>query len=385
MSCVYYVTRLLPDYRLPVVDRLDELLEGRSLVVCHGVAGLRQQALSTLSRDKSLLPTIEMKNRWLAGGRFLIQEFSIVSARLSRGDVVLLEESPRTLNLLPFIRRCRRRGIPVVLWGHFSSNKRRFGSWHPFDRYRLLLAREASACVVYTEGIRAQLSRFVPAQRVFVANNTLDSSTLLRLRADYERVGRGSIRKQLALNEESLVLAYVGRLIPEKGIATLLDTARALGRSRDCAVVVIGDGPERNLLEGFPRSSCVTIRNLGAINDLAQIAPYVFAADVMVQPGYAGLSVNLGLLLGTPVATIPSMGKHRFHSPEIEFIRSGYNGEISPDNTPSSLAEAILRIHSRRSDYSRNAARFAETELTLDRMVHGLREAIAGASGEAHV
>src|SRR5262249_36772785 len=48
--------------------------------------------------------------------------------------------------------------------------------------------------------------------------------------------------------------AYVGRLVPEKGVALLLRAAAQVTAGRyACRLKVIGDGPERGALEGLAR------------------------------------------------------------------------------------------------------------------------------------
>ena len=50
--------------------------------------------------------------------------------------------------------------------------------------------------------------------------------------------------------EHPLCFAYVGRLVAEKGVSTLLDAARLLrARNLRCQILIIGDGPERERLQ----------------------------------------------------------------------------------------------------------------------------------------
>jgi glycogen synthase len=98
--------------------------------------------------------------------------------------------------------------------------------------------------------------------------------------------------------------AYVGRLVPEKGIAVLLDAAKILkNEGLDFEIQLIGDGPERQRLETHIRvnelDSCVRITGFLTGDALASALRNVM---VMVMPSIweetAGLAAMEQMMCG---------------------------------------------------------------------------------------
>jgi hypothetical protein len=75
------------------------------------------------------------------------------------------------------------------------------------------------------------------------------------------------------------------------------------------------------------------VRMVGPIFDLVEKAAWIFASDVMVCPGYAGLNVVDALALGCPFATVAEEKLQRRHSPEITYVEHGLNGLVASDLT----------------------------------------------------
>lgn len=119
---------------------------------------------------------------------------------------------------------------------------------------------------------------------------------------------------------------------------------------------------------------------LGTITETQQLAPYLYAADLLLNPGYLGLSVNQAFTFGLPVVAQEAPHEQRFHSPEIAYVRSGENGMLAPWNDAEELVKAVQTVLDQRESFSESARRFAETHLMLDRMVDGLVEATRYAS-----
>jgi glycosyltransferase involved in cell wall biosynthesis len=102
----------------------------------------------------------------------------------------------------------------------------------------------------------------------------------------------------------SLRVLFVGRLVPEKGVADLIDAARSL---RDVDLVIAGAGPLRDRLE---RRAAGTARFVGGLAQSELVRWYDWA-DVLCLPSYhEGLPVVLmeALATGLPVVTTAVAG-----------------------------------------------------------------------------
>jgi glycosyltransferase involved in cell wall biosynthesis len=373
---IFYITRILPAYRIPVLKALNEQLEGR-LVVGHG----RPPERSSLSSLTEQLPAgfdhLELTNYWLRRETIHAQRYKPLFDRYGAPSTVLAEESPRSISLPFLLRYAKKQGAARVLWGHFTSNHRRFSPWHPLDRYRLEMARAADACICYSEPIKRTLSNHINPDHLFVARNTVDVDRLLDIRASLNERGRPAVREELDLPADTPVLLFLGRLIKRKKAAQLLEVFQSLRGKRSAQLVIIGDGPERANLEEYVEIEQIPdVTFTGAITDREVLGRYLFAADVMVIPGYLGLAVNDAFAFGLPVVSREAPSGQRFHSPEIAYLEPGVNGELAAPDDPRAMVEAVERILDAPDEYSENALTCARNHLTIDRMVDGLVRAI---------
>ena len=374
MRPVVYVSRFVPGYRRPILEALNTALGGR-LLVCAGQPP--SASFASLNTDAPAgFSQVRLRNLWIAREKLHAQGFGRV-LRCKPG-VILAEESPRTVTLPLLLNRARHHNIRTLLWGHFSSNNRPFGSSHPMDRYRIAMARRADGCVCYTESIAASLARFVPSERLFAARNTLNIRPLLKLRRQLASEGKPAIRQRLGLKAEAPVLAYLGRLIPQKKLDTLLDTYEELLRHGPASLIIIGDGPERAGIEArTARQRWSDVILTGALVNPQDSAAWLMAADVLVCPGYMGLAINHAFALGLPVVTQSSPDPNiRYHSPEIAYLKSGENGMIVPFGDVPALAHAVETVLTDQPRFSANALAYARDNLQLDTMLEGLLKAI---------
>lgn len=379
---VYYFTRVLPHYRQAVLARLNERLGGR-LVACAGLPPGKSSLASLASAGPDGFEFVRMRNIWVGGEAAHAQPFRHVFRRLGPAAVVLAEESPRSVTLPWLLRHARRTGAARVLWGHFSSNRRNLSHRSLADRYRILLARSVEACVCYSDAVAEILASHVERPRIFTAPNTLDMDTLSALREGLEKEGRPSVRRRLNLPEAAPVIVFLGRLVRQKGTDMLLRTFGLLRQRCQAQLVVMGSGPEQQAMRRHVANAGMDgVRFLGSVPDWQGSAPYLYAADVLLNPGYLGLSINHAFAFGLPVVSqLPPKAGIRFHSPEIAYLIPGENGELAAPADPEALANAVELVLARRESYARNALRYAREHLTLDRMVDGLEAAIRFAAG----
>jgi D-inositol-3-phosphate glycosyltransferase len=149
-------------------------------------------------------------------------------------------------------------------------------------------------------------------------------------------------RKALNLDPQALILLYVGRFVPLKGIDRLLGALTHLEHYQRLRLLVVGgDGIETPMarnLAGLARKLEIEklVTFLGRI-DHEELPPYYSAADVLVIPSdyeSFGLVALEALACGTPVVAT-AVGA-------VEtIIREGETGSIVPDLKPRSLARGI--------------------------------------------
>lgn len=146
-----------------------------------------------------------------------------------------------------------------------------------------------------------------------------------------------AVRAELAVPDGVPLLVFIGRLHPQKDLATLLDAVAELqAAGRRCVVAVAGDGPERADLavRCDALGLAEVVRFLGQRADAADL---MAAADVVVMcsiwEGF-GLVVVEALQLGRPLVAT-AVG------PVPRLVVDGQTGRLVPPSSPGALATAI--------------------------------------------
>lgn len=281
----------------------------------------------------------------------------------------------------------RLRGKPFVLWGHGYDTAedagvalRSFGT-----AAKARYARHADAYLVYTEGGARQLAaRGIDPERITVVRNTLDVAAQGELRRRFADADEATLRRDLGLRADSVVLLHLGRAYREKHLDELVEAVRRLGARAGLPpveVAVLGDGPDLPRISELA-SEVPGVHLPGAVYDEEHVARWLRVAAVLATPGKVGLAVNHALAHGVPVVTRAS----DVHAPEVEYLEHGVNALIVPgdlDAYVSALAE-IVTSAARREALASGALRSSE-RLGLDHMVRafdaGVRGALARRSG----
>lgn len=139
-----------------------------------------------------------------------------------------------------------------------------------------------------------------------------------------------------------LVVGYVGRMVPEKGIETLIDAAEALGPA--IQVILIGEGPQRSALTAQVCARQLTERiHFYPPAPPAQVARQICQFDVLVLPSRTTRlwKEQFGRVLVEAMACqIPVVGSDSGAIPEV----IGDAGLVFPEGDAASLADCLRRL-----------------------------------------
>jgi len=90
-------------------------------------------------------------------------------------------------------------------------------------------------------------------------------------------------RDSLRISADASMIAFVGRLVRQKGAQYLMAAARILAqRKPDAVLLVVGDGPLHSLLENS--ASVAGLTNLRFLGEQTDVRPAIAACDMMVVP-----------------------------------------------------------------------------------------------------
>lgn len=150
-----------------------------------------------------------------------------------------------------------------------------------------------------------------------------------------------SFRERYGIASGTAVIAYAGRLHPEKGVEVLLDAA-ALLKEEDFVLLVAGCGTplyERELRDRVRAAGLEgKVVFTGFVDDVPSL---IREADLGVVPTVAreafGLTVLEFMQAGKAVITTDN-------GAQPEFVDSGVNGILVPPADPQTLADAMRRL-----------------------------------------
>jgi glycosyltransferase involved in cell wall biosynthesis len=141
-------------------------------------------------------------------------------------------------------------------------------------RYRAYI----DATVVPSESLKASLLRRTPDApgRIHVVPHSVD------IPAPESRAMR-QLRESLSLPPEKVIVAFFGRLSPEKGADVFVEIVRALAPRSDLFFLMTGEGPERSRISALIRQYGLksTIHAPGFVED---VRPLMAASDIVVVP-----------------------------------------------------------------------------------------------------
>jgi glycosyltransferase involved in cell wall biosynthesis len=155
---------------------------------------------------------------------------------------------------------------------------------------------------------------------------------------------------------DDFLIGYVGRLVPEKGVADILAALAKL--PENAKLVFVGSGPSRRDLELSAEALHVSHRVIFAGSmPLSELPSAMRALDVLVLPSHTTprWKEQFGrVLIEAGACAVPSIGSDSGAIPEV--IADG--GLIFPEGDPTALAQCIevmMNNPERRLEYGRVA------------------------------
>lgn len=192
------------------------------------------------------------------------------------------------------------------------------------------------------------------------------------------------IRNELNLVTKTVVL-YLGRLVKKKGVEYLIRAFNeVLKECRDAALVIVGEGEERNKLETLCKQlSTRNVHFVGFVDESRKPAYFVLA-DIFVYPSITekspepwGLAVNEAMSAGKPVVVTTAVGC------AYDLVKHGVNGYIVPEKDERSLYNVITHLIKNkklRENMGKESRKIIVSNFTLARQVEGFERAILAVS-----
>src|SRR5262245_28138138 len=245
--------------------------------------------------------------------------------RDKRPDLVQVEAEPETALARQLVRHAGRLKIPIVLvtlTNVDGGNDDLFAGW---KRRRTL--RRLAGALAASAGAAALVRRDSPGLRVGIVPQQGAPAPITPLRVAHE----------------GLAIGFVGRLVPHRGLDTLLE-ALAHHRPAEWRLTVVGDGPERERLERLASDLrlAARIRWAGALppDRMPELWP---GLDVLVVPSRSTSAWNepaSATLVEAMAHEVAVIGSDAGVLPEL--IDDA--GLVTPAGDADALAAALERV-----------------------------------------
>ena len=257
-------------------------------------------------------------------------EFHKLDNSWLNADLVIAEHAIR--NFVTFKWSYLHRPQRFALWGHgktYTKPNTRLES-----KLKTNLVNRSDWFFAYTQGgVDSVVAKGFPLERTTVVQNSTDTTELSRLRIEIALEEVANLKKSLGLRDGP-VAVFVGALDPSKRLPFLFDATTEIQRKiPNFQLLVFGDGPERNYVEGHSNQF---IKYLGRAEPRMQ-ALISLLADVILIPGAVGLIAVDSFALGLPIITT----NWPWHGPEFEYLTSGVNSLITKDSVQIFADETV--------------------------------------------
>lgn len=214
---------------------------------------------------------------------------------------------------------------------------------YTLDRW---LAKEAHKIILLSKSLISRTKKLgIGESKTVVIPSGVDSEHFNPERTEVKEKTR-KIKESLGINDE-VVVGYVGRLYPAKGLVYLFHAVKAIQESHpNIVLLIIGDGAQRNELEAMARNLKLRCIFTGWQRDTT---PYYSLMDIFVLPSlFEGLP---NVVLEAMAMKKPVIATNVGGNPDI--LSNGENGFLVPIRNVPRLASALdklvaddnLRVH----------------------------------------
>lgn len=229
----------------------------------------------------------------------------------------------------------RRRNIPVIASVHtrFETYLEYYHlqMFEPYMRAGLRrLYRRCDALIAPAQSTVAVLEAQRMNDEIHIWSRGVDHEQFNPERRDMEW------RRSLDISDDEFLVAFLGRIVIEKGLDVFADVIRRLKQTTPNArVLVIGKGPAQGWFEQQLPEDAVFIGQVTG-NELARA---VASSDVLLNPSVTEAFGNVTLeamACGLPVVATAATGTN-------SLVEHGENGFLSPPGDNQGLADSLAR------------------------------------------
>lgn len=281
---------------------------------------------------------------------FLLWTYYLNSLMIGRGSEILNKDPFDLIHAHDWLvaraalELKKRYGIPVLTTVHATEMGRGNGLLNDYQKtihsIEDLLIRNSERVICCSKFMHDHLQQKfdVPAQKLDLIPNAVDVTRFNSSKEPEDSSNSGTGDKA----PYGKVVLYVGRIVAEKGLSTLIEAFAKLRQDKfNASLVIVGEGPIKERLENETRKRGLdTCINFTGLVDEPSLVKLYRSSDVFVLPslyepfGIAALEAMASLL---PVVVSDTGGLS-------EIVENDVTGVKVPVNDPDSLSAALRRL-----------------------------------------
>jgi glycosyltransferase involved in cell wall biosynthesis len=315
-----------------LVPRVDGLVEGQREGVEVVAAGYAPRKLQVWGRGRSLTSTHKLRLSALAVAPFALTSMAIALRRTiakTRPDLVHLHwviPQGLLIGVIP-------KAIPIVVSAHGADARFVQGPLGPFANKALKRADSVIAASSEILDLMASVESSTRGKAVVIPHGA---------RSDvFAPADKKQARSELGIDADIPVVVAVGRLVKKKGFAPLIEAMSTLD---DAHLFIVGEGPERAMLDHVIARSTVGRVQLVGVQSRELVARWLTAADVVAIPSVeVSGDVDSGpvVLMEAMAAGRPVVASRIGMAPDV--VDPGVNGYLLDSLSPSEIGAKLTR------------------------------------------
>jgi glycosyltransferase involved in cell wall biosynthesis len=378
---VAFTQRIIPHYRVPVFTELSKR-EYIDLTVYYGkgfpsgssanadyISGFKHKKLATI-----FLGFLNRQNKQL----IVFHPFLFFHLLFGRYEVVIAEPTTNIFNdlvIFPYCKLFRKKFI----WYEAGAvpKPERTRNRKLMDPVVGFITKRADAYITYNSFAEKYLieSFKIPVEKIFRAQNALDTNEIVRDIAKYENQVTAK-RKEYGLDGVKVAL-FIGGIEKRKRINNLISAINNINKNGiNAKALIVGDGQDLEWVKDNmnPDEAANTIF---AGKHVLDAVLFILLSDVVVLPAQGGLSINHAFACGKPF-----IGTREGVSPGTDsiydYVTDGYNGYVVKENDIADLEVKLEAIFTNPELYDKLSKGASETSkrINVPGMVNGIENSI---------
>jgi glycosyltransferase involved in cell wall biosynthesis len=365
---VALLQRYVPHYRLSLFEKLhrESQFNWEFFFDDHGGidwSGLRPDSYGDLRMHS-------IRNRRLFGGLSYQTGFKI----RRRNHAAIMLDLGWTLASNPkHLLEARLRGVRRIGWskGIPQIGRRKSSLRLAYERF---VISQCDALVAYGKMSQEYFRQLgYPLDRIFVAQNTIDTARIIREREHATQDGQ-ELRERLGLRNRT-VIGYLGKVAPFKQVGRIVEGFNLARKSgMDAVLLVAGNGSARPGIEAQIAASDFKddIRFVADV-PVGTEAGYFQLFDLYVSFSQGGLGILEAMAHGRAVLSTPE------RYPETELLANNETALVSDDMSVEAFARRMveaIRDPALRAEVGRGAEARVAREATQELMVEAIDRAV---------